>query len=127
MSEIKIYDSGFRGECPKEVMEQITFVNIVRKTYPNITHIRNEGSRTFNQAAKQKAEGMVKGASDIIIPASPAFVCEFKRKDKTKSKVSKEQMAYLEQSAALGAFSCVAYGYEQALLALKDWEKIINK
>lgn len=118
---MKIFDSGYRGECPRESAEQVTAVAYMRKHCPTVVHIRNEGARSFNQAARQQAEGMTKGASDIVIPGSPAFVCELKRKDKTKSRLSKEQKSYLEQCEATGAFACVAYGHEQAIEAFKQW------
>jgi hypothetical protein len=124
--EIRVYgDQSFRGECPTETAEQITFFNIVRRDFPEVgkiaTHIRNEGVRTHNQAARQKAEGMTVGASDIIVPGCPAFVCEMKRQDHTKSRWQDGQIEYLLQAQENGAFVCVALGYVAAIEALKDW------
>ena len=124
MPSVKIYDSNYRGDCPTETMEQITTMRYLRDLYPTATHIRNEGARSYNQAVRHRAEGMTKGAADIIIPGSPTFVCELKRKDKTKSRLSKEQKAYLDRCAQDGAFACVAYGYEQAICAFEDWLSI---
>ena len=122
----KIYDSGYRGQCPLEQIEQITAINYIRAIFPNVIHPRNEGQRSYNKAAREKAEGLTPGASDIIIPARVPFVCELKRKDKTKSRLTKKQKEYLEICAALGCFSCVAYGHEMALEAFNEWINIYD-
>ena len=121
MPGVRIYDSGYRGDCPPESLEQVTIMRYLRKLYPTATHIRNEGRRSHQQTVKHRAEGMTPGAADIIIPGAPTFVCELKRKDKTKSKLSSEQKQYLERCAEDGAFACVAYGHEQAIRAFEDW------
>lgn len=116
---IHIFDSGFRGKCPKEAAEQATFFNRIRREYPNTygriaTHIENEGKRNNRQIQRAKSQGLVKGASDIMIPGSPSFVCELKRKDRTKSKITQDQIGYLEACAAMGAFACLAFGCDEA-------------
>ena len=125
---MKTYDSGYRGNCPHETVEQVTFFSWIRREYPDTygaiaIHPRNEGKRRHGQAAWEKAEGMTKGAADIIIPANPPFICELKRRDKTKSRIEKEQKEYLEAADRCGAFVCVAYGYEQAKAAFLDYLK----
>jgi hypothetical protein len=122
---LKVYDSGFRGKCPLEAAEQATFFNRIRREYPDTygkiaTHIKNEGRRTPQQIQKDRAQGLTKGASDIIIPCSPAFVCELKRKDRTKSTVYDEQIEYLKAAHDLGGFSCLAFGVDEAWEAFKS-------
>ena len=122
---IKIFGEQEKGKQPSESAEMITFVNYVRKNYPStyglvITHIRNEGKKTHNQAAKQKAEGLTKGASDIIIPFETPFVCEMKSKSKT-SKVSEDQLNYLECVDRLGGFACITYGHKATIEAFEEW------
>lgn len=125
--EIKVFgDTTFRGDCPSESAEAVTFFAKLRREYPDsygkiATHIRNEGLRTFYQATKQKSEGMTKGASDILIPASPAFVCELKRQDHTKSKWQDGQQEYLLEAQKQGAFACVALGHVGAYEAFNFW------
>ena len=125
--EIKVFgDTTFRGDCPSESAETVTFFAKLRREYPDsygkiATHIRNEGLRTFYQATKQKSEGMTKGASDILIPASPAFACELKRQDHTKSKWQDGQQEYLLEAQKQGAFVCVALGYVGAYEAFNFW------
>lgn len=121
---IRYYGEKLPGKQPTESAEMKTFFNIIRRDYPEIgavaVHIRNEGQRNIRQTQSQKAEGMVKGAADIMIPGAPAFVCEMKSQGKG-ARVSPEQTAYLEAAAGLGAFCCVAYGHGAALDALREW------
>lgn len=123
----KIYgNAGYRGACPTEALEQITFFNRIRAQHPKswgliATHIRNEGKRNVRQAARQKAEGLTSGASDIIIPGRVTFICEMKRRDHTKSKWQPAQIDYLTAAADAGAFACVALGCDAAWEAFGDW------
>lgn len=119
-------DLDFRGDCPPESAEQITLFNAIRKTKWGVIalHPRNEGKRTHAQTQRYKAEGMTKGASDIVIPGYPAFVCELKRKNRTKSRWQDGQLDYLKAAQEAGAFVCVAFGWEAALEALKEWEEV---
>ena len=126
--EITVYgDMEYRGPCQTEASEQIAFFTWLRAQYPKThgaiaVHIRNEGARSHAQARWQAAEGMTKGAADIIIPGRPAFVCEMKRRDSSKSKLDDAQIAYLTAAQKAGAFVCVALGFEAARQAVKDWE-----
>ena len=116
-------DVNFRGQCPTETLEQVTFFARLRREYPDSygaigVHIKNEGKRTHYAAARDKASGMVAGAPDIIIPVDPPFICELKRRDHTKSKWQPNQMDYLRKCHEQGAFVCVALGHEAAWDAL---------
>ena len=121
-------DVDYRGKCPPESAEQVTFFAEIRRKYPDIgkiaIHPRNEGKRTHYQTNMHKAEGMTTGASDIIIPGSPSFVCELKRKDHTKSAWQNGQIEYLSVSKDQGSFVCIALGYEAAFTALEKWISI---
>lgn len=116
-----------KGKCPTEIVEQRTFVNQVRLLHPDtwgrlLVHVPNEDThRDRHKAAERYADGMSKGASDIIIPGCPAFVCEFKRANGVPSDIRADQMKYLQTAAATGSFACVAFGWEQAILAFNDW------
>jgi hypothetical protein len=129
-------DSKYRNKnCPKESLSQITFVNAIRKQYPDsygliLIHPENEKkliNGQFSAVSKSRAMGMAKGASDIIIPGNPALVCEIKRADKTLSDISPEQLAYLYAAKESGAFVCIALGHTAAMDAFDDWLKINNK
>lgn len=127
-------DVDFRGKCPTEDREQVTFFARLRREYPETwgrlaLHPRNEGLRRGGQlyaVAKHKAEGMTPGAADIIIPGRVAFVCEMKRRNPTISKWQDGQREYLEAAAGQGAFACVALGCDAAWEALQYWLKSIE-
>lgn len=122
--DIPVYgDIKFRGICPVEALEQITFFNKIRREYPNswgkiATHVRNEGKKSVQQVKREKAEGMVTGASDIIVGG---FYCELKRQDHTKCKISDDQIEYLTAINNLGYFGCIALGYEAAYKAFQEY------
>lgn len=121
-------------KCPKESVEQITFVNQIRAQYPDsygliLIHPENEGkliNGQFSAVSKSRAMGMSPGASDIIIPGNPAFVCEIKRIDRTLSDITQDQLDYLYASKDAGAFACIALGHEAAMNAFNQWLKIIK-
>lgn len=114
-------DTAFRGKCPNETAEQVTFFSQFRKEWPDTwgriaTHVRNEGKKTAQQVQREKAEGMTTGLSDIVIGG---FYCELKRKDHTKSKISDDQIKCLEAANKLGFYGCIALGWEPAMEAFK--------
>lgn len=123
----------FRGaKCPKEVMEQVTFFNQLRAKYPDsyglvAVHNRNEGKKTPDQVSREKAEGMATGSPDIMIPGNPAFLCELKRQDHTLSRLQPMQEPYLRAAMALGAYGCIAFGWEAAMEAFDHWRLNVNK
>lgn len=109
-----------------ETLEQVTFVNRLRKQYPDtlgrlVVHVKNEGRRTKSQALRDAAEGMTPGASDILIPVSPAIVIEFKRRDHTLSSWQKGQIDYLKAAHDAGSFVFVALGADAAMEGIREW------
>lgn len=117
-------DVSYRGVCPPESAEQVTFFNWIRSEFPDTygriaLHPRNEGKRSYNQTARQKAEGMADGAPDIVIGS---FMCELKRRDHTKSAWQKGQLPYLESAKGCGNYVCVALGWESAKEAFLEWK-----
>lgn len=129
-ANVRLYgDPAFRGKCPPEAVEQVSIINRIRREYPDswgllVLHPRNEQlleRGQFSSVIKHKAEGMCKGAADLVIAAAPSFVCEIKRKNPTLSKWQDGQVEFLEASAAAGAFACLALGAEAAWMAFVDW------
>lgn len=127
---LKTYgDTSYRGGCALEDAELMTFFNELNRLHPQLAlvaiHPDNEGlvfGTGFNNHTRQKAKGAIKkGAADIIIVGYPTFVCELKRRDHTKCRWQDGQLEFLEASQKLGAFVCVALGYEAALNAVNDW------
>lgn len=127
---LRVYgDTTYRGDCPPESAEQITFFSRLRKEYPDTwgkmaLHPKNEEKRKgkqFQQLARDKALGMSPGASDVVIPLG--FAAELKRKDHTKSKWQPGQVDYLKAVHDAGGFACVALGWEAAWEAFEEWLK----
>jgi len=123
------YGGDYRGPCPRESVEQISWFNRVRETYPDTwgllaVHVRNEGLLQNGQLSaikRHKLEGMVTGCVDIFIPGVPPLVMEMKRLDPTKSILSDEQSRYLVAAQKAGAYACIAFGASAAWDAFEDW------
>lgn len=128
---IKIYGkTGKDLSKHSEMNHQITFFNRLRREYPDTygriaTHIKNEGKRPTG-AARDKAEGMVVGASDIMIPAKIPFLCEAKS-EVVGAKARSEQIEYLEAAQKLGAFCCIAHGIDGIWEAFNDWRDLVER
>lgn len=128
-------DLEYRGKCPTEAQEQVTFFNRLRREYPETwgrlaVHPRNEGLKLggqFAAVARHKAEGMTPGAADIIIPGRPSLVCELKRRDYTACAWQDGQREYLAASAKVGAFACVALGCDAAWQAFTAWLVVVDQ
>lgn len=124
---IKVYgDREYRGDCPHESSEQVTFFAEIRRRHPDTwgkiaLHPRNEGKRSHHQAIRHKLDGLSPGAPDIVIPGKRTFCCELKRRDHTKSTWARGQEDWLKTAHDEGAFVCVALGYEGALQAFEDY------
>lgn len=127
---VPIYgDTKWRGKCHLERVEQVSVFSRLRRDHPETwgrlaVHPRNEGlleNGQFQGIKKHKEEGMSPGASDLIIPGSPTFVCEIKRKDITQSKWQPGQKEYLVAAQDAGCFVCVALGAVAAWEAFTDW------
>lgn len=127
---IRIYGAKTTGKCPTEEMEQVTFINELRRLYPEygavVAHIKNEGKRTKLQAIRDKNAGLTTGACDIFIPCNPPFLCELKRTN-YRYKAQPKQIEYMQNAEKIGAFVCIALGYKGALEAIEDYFKIYKK
>ena len=120
----------YRGDCPKEAAEQVSFLSLLKSEFPALAkiavHIRNEGKRTKRQGAQHKLEGMKPVGSDQVIPCYPPSLIERKRRDHTKSSTSQKQLDYLVNSQEQGAFACYALGAVGAIEAVRAWKGIHN-
>lgn len=117
-------DQSFKGKCPSETIEQIDFMSALSLKYPKlrqlVVHPRNEGRRSHGQVAIQKKDGSInKGASDIIIPGAPTFVCELKKRYGGKWETG--QLEYLEEAFFNGCFVCLALGADAAMIGVDMW------
>lgn len=120
-SGIWVFDSGYRGDCPKEETDQISYGLWMQHSFPDVLwfHVPNEtGTRSGPQfVEKRRRMGVRSGVSDnVILTHGINHKCgliELKRRDKTKSKVSKSQTDVLEEAIVEGHFGAIAYGLEE--------------
>ena len=123
---IKVYgDTDYRGPTPLEDFESANFFNWVvyqhKKYRFLITHIKNEGKRTWGQAKVDKSIGLVKGFADFVVIGKPPLVLEMKRTNHTKSSTTDAQIQHLVAAHEQGAMACYALGFEAAKQAFNDW------
>lgn len=125
-------DLHFRGDCFEEEKEQIIFFDWLKLNHADyarlLIHPKIEGKRSFFMQMKDRKTGaMNKGVSDIVIPCSPAFICEIKRKNHIKSKWQDGQKEFLSMAKNKGSFVCVALGADAAKEAFNYYLESIKK
>lgn len=122
---VRIYDSGYRGDCRTERPEQIDSATWLKvhhaDRWPLIFHVPNETKGKGNHLMTREKEGVKSGVSDIIDFGACRGAFELKRCDKSKCKVSKEQREFLEAVADSGGFAAICYGFEQFKIAYNDY------
>ncbi|MNO56548.1 VRR-NUC domain protein [compost metagenome] len=122
---IRIYDSGYRGDCRVETIEQIDCASWLQFNYPErwplIWHTPNESKATASYMQKRQKMGVKSGVSDIIDFGLVRGAFELKRLDKSKCKVSKEQREFLQAVADSGGFAAVVYGFQEFKRAYADY------
>jgi len=132
---IPVYgDLSYRGKCDREQLEQMSIIGRIRREYPDsygliVLHPRNEGLKErgqFSAVMRHNAEGMCKGAADVIIPSRKSFVCEVKRRNPTLSQLAPEQIEFLTAAQKAGAFVCVALGAVAAWEGFCEWVKEVE-
>lgn len=124
---LRVYgNTEYRDGKRNENDQSMTFVNQVRKRYPEllIMHIKNEGKKTKAAADFDRAMGMLTGASDFIVIGNPTLCIEMKNADHTVSTIGKKQVDFLINAEKQGCFTCVALGWEAAMEAVEDWMRI---
>ena len=107
-----------------ERQEQVALVKWLRFQYPGLlffsvpngAHLAGNGWQRALKIKKMKAEGMLPGAPDLVIPAYRIAV-ELKR-TKRSAGVSEEQSAVHEALRACGWAVIVAYGFTDAMAQL---------
>lgn len=122
---IRVYDSGYRGDCPSELVEQINCMGYLEKHHPDrwplIWHTPGEVKAKPQYMAVRRKCGVKAGISDIIDFGEIRGAFELKRRDRTKSRVSKDQIAFLESVDASGGFAAIVYGFDQMMLAYSQF------
>lgn len=122
---IRIYDSGYRGDCRQEWAEQIDAMGWVEFNHPErwplVFHVANEIKASPQYMQKRQKMGVKPGVSDIVDLGSVRGVFELKRADKLKSKVSAEQKSFLTAVDQSGGFAAICYGFQEFKRAYADY------
>lgn len=107
---------------PTEKAEHLKLVSWLNLKRLNFNHTANERKTTARQGANLKRLGVKKGFPDISIYLSDKVLfVELKRAVKSKSKVSKEQLDWIELLNSLPyAKSKICYGADEAIKFIID-------
>ena len=126
---IRIYDSGYRGDCKKEYCEQIDAIGWLEKNHPDrwplIFHPANELRAAPQHMQRRKKMGVQPGTADIIDFGAVRGAFELKVADSKQAKASKDQVNFLLAVDASGGFAAVCYGFEQFKLAYADFLQFV--
>lgn len=127
---IRIYDSGYRGDCRQEWAEQIDAMGWLEFNHPDrwplCFHVPNEIKASPQYMQKRQKMGVKSGVSDIIDFGLIRGAFELKRLDKSKCSVSKEQRDFLKAVDESGGFAAIVYGFEQFKLAYADYLEFVR-
>lgn len=116
--------------CPLESSEAKTFWAWAQ--YHNIARdhlfaVPNGGSRNVIEAKNMKATGVKQGIADYFMAyphgGKHGLFLELKRRDKSVSRLTVEQAAWLAQCERRGYHTSVAYGADEAIKAVEDYLK----
>ncbi len=122
---IRVYDSGYRGECRREEYEQIDCASWLQYNHPErwpmCFHVANEIKANAQYMQKRQKMGVKSGVSDIIDFGLIRGAFELKRLDKSKCSVSKEQRTFLQAVADSGGFAAIVYGFSEFQKAYTDY------
>ena len=122
---IHIYNSHYRGPCRSEDCEQIDSMGWLERNHPErwplIFHCPNETRASPQYMQKRQKMGVKAGVSDIIDFGQIRGAFELKRLDGSKSKASRDQLAFLQATSDSGGFAAICYGFEEFKRAYADF------
>ena len=121
------------GDLPKSTSNPAedyvlsSLISRIRNDYPSTYglvafHVKNESKRTTGQIRADKAKGLTKGVSDLIVIGNPTLCMEIKKDNSCR--FEDWQLEFLQQAQKQGAFVCLAVGYQGAKDAFKHWLKL---
>lgn len=125
----KIYDSGYRGDCPLEDTDLINLVAWFKHNYPHysplLIHVVNESKLPVQARVKLKMKGLQKGFPDLMLLMKNSeysgLMLELKRKDRTKCRTTVEQKEYAVELAEQGFLTTFCYGLDEAKGCIKEY------
>ena len=121
------------GDLPKSTSNPAedyvlsSLISRIRNDYPSTYglvsfHVKNESKRTTGQIRADKAKGLTKGVSDLIVVGNPTLCMEIKKDNSCRFEDG--QLEFLQQAQKQGAFVCLAIGYQGAKDAFEHWLKL---
>ena len=121
------------GDLPKSTSNPAedyvlsSLISRIRNDYPSTYglvafHVKNESKRTTGQIRADKAKGLTRGVSDLIVVGNPTLCMEIKKDNSCRFEDG--QLEFLQQAQKQGAFVCLAIGYQGAKDAFEYWLKL---
>lgn len=112
---------------PAEDYVLSSLISRIRKDYPSsyglvAFHVKNESRRTMGQIRADKAKGLTKGVSDLVVIGNPTLCMEIKKDNSCCFEDG--QLEFLQQAQKGGAFVCLVIGYQGAKDAFEYWLKL---
>jgi hypothetical protein len=107
--------------CTEATIQRAIVQHLKVRAVPGLVyfHVPNGGSRGKIEAARFKAMGVRAGVSDLIlIHDRKIFALELKKKG---GRASIEQLTFLSEADAAGAYTALAEGLDAALATLDAW------
>lgn len=132
-SKVKVYFSGYQGECMLEDTDLIALVSWFDYNHEDITdlfvHVVNESKGKVQHRVKLKKKGLRKGFPDtaLLKPNGKyhGLFLELKRKcKKASTPVSSDQRRILNALSDQGYFCAVCYGLDEAKKCIKEYLQI---
>jgi len=120
--------TAFVDHDPRKLSEhslQVQIIGLIEisKSHPDIiaVAIPNAGRRSWQTGKKMKAEGMKKGAPDLVILLPEGRVGWMENKKPKGGRMSDEQLGFEARCKRLGHHYARARNMEQAIAALNQW------
>ena len=121
------------GDLPKSTSNPAedyvlsSLISRIRNDYPSTYglvafHVKNESKRTTGQIRADKAKGLARGVSDLIVVGNPTLCMEIKKDNSCRFEDG--QLEFLQQAQKQGAFVCLVIGYQGAKDAFEHWLKL---
>jgi len=120
--------ANFVAEAHYRYRNREDFIPELFFAVPNGMWVAGEGKRRAHLVVKYKREGMKSGVGDLhyLQPRGlhPYCVIEMKRQDRKTARdggLAPDQNHYLEAARSAGAYVCVCYNADEALVALDQY------
>lgn len=109
-------------EIQKAIIRHCRTMAMVHPQYSYLFAVPNGGQRDVRVAKKLKAEGVLAGVSDLVVPwATLDYHGAFIEVKTDKGRPSDNQLAFLAEMSRRGYFTAIVYGLEQAVRTIDKY------